>query len=318
MSQNPASQTSRNVKKDFVHLHLHSDYSLLQSTIQLKPLAARLTELGMKACAVTDYGNMYGAVSFFNAMTDGGIKPIIGYEAFLKFGSRFDRSTAIAAGERAYYNLILLARDLDGYKNLVYLASKAFTAGFYYKPRIDMELLAERSSGLVALSGGRDGAIGHFLANGNDEKAAANAKELEDVLGAGNFYLEIQDSIDETGKKLNYDTAELAKRTQIPIVATNDVHYLKEEDARAHQLPVCIGEGRTIGQDGVGGAGKAINYLRSADEMWKVFGSEFPEALTNTLEITEMCTLDLPQGDQQRQLPNYPIPVDSGYATTEE
>src|SRR5262245_52000983 len=108
-------------EKDFVHLHLHSDYSLLQSTIQLKPLAARLSELGQKACAVTDYGNMYGAVSFFNAMASAGIKPIIGYEAFLKFGSRFDRTTAVGAGERAYYNLILLASDLDGYQNLVHL-----------------------------------------------------------------------------------------------------------------------------------------------------------------------------------------------------
>ena len=113
--------------RDFVHLHVHSDYSLLQSTIQLKPLAARLGELEMKACAITDYGNLYGAVSFFNAMTYAGVKPIIGYEAFLKFDSRHERSTAVAAGERAYYNTILLARDLEGYMNLVYLASKAFT-----------------------------------------------------------------------------------------------------------------------------------------------------------------------------------------------
>ena len=171
--------------RDFVHLHLHSDYSLLQSTIQLKPLAARLNELEMKACAITDYGNMYGAVSFFNAMTDAGIKPIIGYEAFLKFDSRFDRSTAIPAGEKAYYNLILLARDLAGYMNLVHLASKAFTEGFYYKPRIDIELLAERSAGLVGLSGGLNGPVGHFLANGNEERALSNAKALEDVLEIG-------------------------------------------------------------------------------------------------------------------------------------
>ena len=228
-------------KKDFVHLHLHSDYSLLQSTIQLKPLAARLTELGQKACAITDCGNMYGAVSFFNVMTSNGIKPILGYEAFLKFGSRFDRSTAVEAGERGYYNLILLARDLEGYKNLVHLSSKAFTEGFYYKPRIDVELLSERSGGLIGLSAGSDGAVGHFLANGNEDKALANAKTLEDIFGSGNFFLEIQDSPD--GRALTEATVSLSKRSGIALVATNDVHYLTADDARAHQLLMCIGEG---------------------------------------------------------------------------
>src|SRR5580765_2103590 len=188
--------------KDFVHLHLHSDYSLLQSTIQLKPLAKRLGELGQKACAITDYGNMYGAVSFFNAMASNGITPIIGYEAFLRFGSRFDRSTAVEAGEKGYYSLILLASDLEGYQNLVHLASKAFTEGFYYKPRIDIELLSEKSSGLIGLSGGIDGSVGHFLTNGNEEKALANAKMLEDIFGAGNFFLEIQDQAGDQGHKL--------------------------------------------------------------------------------------------------------------------
>ena len=303
--------------RDFVHLHLHSDYSLLQSTIQLKPLAARLQELDMRACAVTDYGNMYAAVSFFNAMKSNGIKPIIGYEAYLKFDSRFDRSTAVAAGEKAYYNLILLARDLTGYMNLVHLASKAFTEGFYYKPRIDIELLAERSEGLIGLSGGMNGAVGHFLANGNEEQALANAKAIEDVLGAGNFFLEIQDSVTEHGKKLIADTAALAKSSGMPLVATNDVHYLNKDDARAQQLLICIGEGRTISENSLETARNAINYLRSTEEMWEIFGDEHPEALTNTLKIAEMCNLVIPQGDNVRQLPNYPIPVDSGHATIE-
>ncbi len=295
--------------RDFCHLHLHSDYSLLQSTIQLKPLAARLHELEMKACAVTDYGNMYAAVSFFNTMKHAGIKPIIGYEAFLKFDSRFDRSTAIAAGEKAYYNLILLARDLPGYMNLVYLASKAFTEGFYYKPRIDIELLAERSAGLICLSGGMNGSVGHFLANGNEEKALANAKTLEDILGKGNFFLEIQDHTEEIGKKLITQTSEISKQSGIPLVATNDVHYLRQEDARAHQLLTCIGEGRTISDNSRESARNAINYLRSADEMWDIFGAELPESLTNTLQIAEMCDLVIPQGDDVRQLPSFPIPV---------
>ncbi|HEX3100214.1 MAG TPA: DNA polymerase III subunit alpha, partial [Pyrinomonadaceae bacterium] len=295
--------------RDFVHLHLHSDYSLLQSTIQLKPLAARLKELEMQACAVTDYGNMYAAVSFFNTMKYAGIKPIIGYEAFLKFDSRFDRSTAIAAGEKAYYNVILLARDLPGYMNLVYLASKAFTEGFYYKPRIDIDLLAERSSGLIGLSGGMNGPVGHFLANGDEERALTNAKTLEDILGKGNFFLEIQDHTEEVGKKLIIQTSELSKRSGIPLVATNDVHYLKQEDARAHQLLICIGEGRTLSENSRESTRNAVNYLRSADEMWDIFGDELPPSLTNTLEIAEMCDLVIPQGDDVRQLPSFPIPI---------
>jgi len=252
--------------RDFVHLHLHSDYSLLQSTNQLKPLAARLQELGQKACAITDYGNMYGAVSFFNAMTSSGVLPIIGYEAFLKFGSRFDRSTAVDAGEKGYYNLILLARDLEGYQNLIHLASKAFTEGFFYKPRIDSDILAERSAGLIGLSAGIDGAVGHFLANGNEEKALANAKKLEDILGVGNFFLEIQDHTNDQDKKLTKDTAALSKRIGIPLVATNDVHYLNKVDARAQQVLISIGEGRMADKNSLDASG-AIRYLRSSEEM---------------------------------------------------
>ena len=141
--------------RDFVHLHLHSDYSLLQSTIQLKPLAKKLEELEMRACALTDYANLYGAVSFYNVMKSNGIRPIVGYEAFVASGSRFDRAASVRAGERPYYHLILLAKNFDGYQNLVYLASKAFTEGLHYKPRIDMEILAERSADLIALRCGQ-------------------------------------------------------------------------------------------------------------------------------------------------------------------
>ncbi len=303
-------------KKDFVHLHLHSDYSLLQSTIQLKHLAAKLEELGQKACAVTDYGNMYGAVSFFNVMSAKGITPIIGYEAFVRFGSRFDRTTAVEAGERGYYNLILLARDLEGYQNLVHLSSIAFTEGFYYKPRIDLEILAEHSAGLIALSSGIDGAIGHFLATGNEGKAFANAKAFEGIFGTGNFFLEIQDRSGDEGKKLIKDTVALSKRSNIQLVATNDVHYLNQEDARAHQLLIAIGEGRTVSNNSYDS--DAIHYLRSAEEMWEIFGDELPESLTNTVKIAEMCDLVIPQGDDVRQLPNYPVPVDSGSKGVDE
>ncbi len=303
--------------KDFVHLHLHSDYSLLQSTIQLKPLAERLTELRQKACAITDYGNMYGAVSFFNVMKAKDIMPIIGYEANLKLGSRFDKGTALDAGEKGYYHLILLARDLEGYRNLVSLSSKAFTEGFYYKPRIDLELLSEHSRGLVGLSGGVNGPVGHFLAMGNTERAMAQAKTLEDILETGNFFLEIHDNIDEGGNTLTAETVDLSKRSGLPLVATNDVHYLSRDDARAQQLLTCIGDGRTMSTQAFDET-RAVRYLRSTEEMWDIFGGELPEALKNTVRIAEMCDLDIPQGDEVRQLPNYPIPVESELIDVDE
>jgi len=179
--------------KDFVHLHLHSDYSLLQSTIQLKPLAKRLAEMQMKACALTDYGNLYGAISFYSAMKSAGIRPIIGYDAHITLGSRFDRSTSVRPGERPFYNLVLLAVDFTGYQNLVYLASKGFTEGLYHKPRLDMELLAEHAGGIIGLSGGSDGVVGHFLKTGEIDAAAEYAGKLNEIFGQGNFYVEIQD-----------------------------------------------------------------------------------------------------------------------------
>src|SRR6476660_9954510 len=180
--------------KDFVHLHLHSDYSLLQSTVQLKPLAKRLVELEQQACAITDYGNMYGAVSFFNTMTGAGIRPIIGYEAFLKFGDRRDKSTIVEAGEKGYYNLVLLATNLKGYQNLTQLSSRAFTEGLHYKPRIDLEILSEYNEGLIALSGGAAGPVGHFLTQGEEKRALEKLSLLTDIFGKDRFYLEIHDT----------------------------------------------------------------------------------------------------------------------------
>src|SRR5688572_11307469 len=232
--------------KDFVHLHLHSDYSLLESTIQLKPLAARLNGLEMKSCAITDYGNMFGAISFYNTMKSNGIHPILGYEAFLTFGSRFDKGMSLKSGERPFYHLVLLAKNLEGYQNLVYLASKAFTEGLHYKPRIDLELLAERSGGLIGLSAGYKGAVWHFLKENDEEKALKNANVFKEIFGVGNFYLEIQDHGWPEEQELSRKIVSLSKKASIPLVAANDAHYLNEEDARAHEILLCIGEGKTI------------------------------------------------------------------------
>ena len=296
--------------RDFVHLHLHSDYSLLQSTIKLKPLANRLVETGMPACALTDYGNMFAAVSFYKTMKEAGVRPIIGYEAFVAGGSRHDRDSVVRAGERPYYHLVLLAKDLEGYQNLVYLASKAFTEGLHHKPRIDDELLAERSRGLVALSGGTNGAICHFLRQDDATRAAEVANRYKSIFG-NDFYLEVTDhGTDECASNVRA-VADLARKNDIPIVATNNAHYLYKDDARAHEALLCIGDGRPMSEERYTYPSRNY-YVRSADEMWSVFGSDLPEALTNSLQIAEKCSVELNIDGNNFTLPVFPIPENSG------
>lgn len=304
--------------KDFVHLHLHTDYSLLQSTIQLNPLADVLKTHEAKACAITDYANMYGTVSFYMTMRKAGIRPIIGYEANIASGSRFDRSASVRSGERPYYHLVLLAASNTGYQNLVYLSSKAFTEGLNHKPRIDMELLAQHSEGLIGLSAGMAGSVWNALRAGDVEKATANAKEFEDIFGKGRFFLEIQDHGDPEEGTLTKQTAKLSKATGIPLVATNDAHYLTEDDARAQEILICIGEGRIAGDAASQSSNATKYYVRSPEEMWKIFGGDFPEALTNTLKIAEMCDVHLAIEDDNLTLPEFPIPVSSTAGSADE
>src|SRR6266542_1744533 len=289
----------------FVHLHLHTDYSLLDGAIQIKPLAKRTEELGMTACAMTDHGNMFGAISFYNAMKSRGVNPIIGCETYITRGSRKDRA-ASAPGEKANFHLILLARDLDGYRNLVRLTSKAYTEGFYYKPRIDKELLAQHSKGLIALSACMSGAPSAMLALDRFDDAAAAALEFQEIMGKGNYFLEIQEHGLEAQARIRKPLIELSKRTGIPLVATNDAHYLMPDDARAHDVLLCIGSGKTVNDQNRLRYQTPNFYVRSADEMWEIFGSELPEALQRTVDIAEMCDLHLPHG--VNYLPNYPIP----------
>jgi DNA polymerase-3 subunit alpha len=303
--------------KDFVHLHLHSDYSLLQSAIQLKPLAKRLNEHDMKACAITDFGNMYGAIAFYNTMKAHDIHPILGYEAFFTFGSCKDKESHIKAGERPYYNLVLLAKDMEGYHNLIYLASKAFTEGFHHKPRIDLEMLAQKSEGLIGISSGFSGSIWHFIRQGNIPRATENAKMLQDILGKDNFYLEIQDHNLEEEKKIQKDLILFSRNTEIPIVATNDAYYLSQDDAQAHEILLPIGYGKTK-HDGTRTIMGSTNfYVRSTEEMWRIFGNELSESLLNTLKISEMCNVEFPK-ESNLALPNYPIPVNSECQTIDE
>src|SRR5437016_1554342 len=301
---------------DFVHLHLHTDYSLLDGAIQIKPLSERLENLGMKACAMTDHGNMYGAISFYNTMKARGIKPIIGCETYIAPGSRKDRAGRAAPGEKANFHLILLAKNYEGYRNLSRLTSKAFTEGFYYKPRIDKELLAQHSKGLIALSACMSGVPSAMLAKQCPDEAAAAALEFEEIMGKGSYFLGIQEHGLEPQARIRKPLVELSKRTGIPLVATNDAHYLMPDDARAHDVLLCIGLGKTVSDQNRLRYGTPNFYVRSAAEMWDLFGAELPEAVQRTVEIAEMCDLQLPKG--QSYLPNYPIPAsDAGLSANE-
>ncbi len=313
----PKTANERTQSDQFVHLHLHTDYSLLQSSIQIKPLAARLSEFGMEACAITDAGNLYGAITFYNKLLEKDIRPIIGYEALLTFGSRFDRTGALKPGEKPFYPLVLLARDLEGYQNLVWLASKAFTEGFHHRPRIDAEILAERAAGLIALSGGRHGALNHFLSAGNRERALETGRFFAELFGPEGFYVEIQDHGIDGEAEMNRELASLAADLGVGLVATNDAYYLNEDESRAHEVLLCIGEGKTMVETTRTVFGSSKYYVRSAAEMWDALGEDHPEALRNTVAIAAACDLKLKLGDNLT-LPNYPIPEDSGCETADD
>src|SRR3982750_1947759 len=265
--------------KSFVHLHLHTDYSLLDGAIQIKPLAKRVAELKMPACAMTDHGNMFGAISFYNAMKGQGIKPIIGCETYVSRGSRHNR-TPSAPGVKARNHLILLAKNFTGYKNLVRLTSKAYTEGFYYKPQIDRELLAQHSKGLIALSACMSGVPSAMLAQEKCDEAAKAALEFEEILGKGNYFLEIQEHGLDAQRRIRKSLVDLSRRTGVPLVATNDAHYLMPEDSRAHDVLLCIGSGKTVKDPNRLRYGSPNFYVRSPEEMGALFGQEVPEVLS--------------------------------------
>lgn len=300
--------------KRFVHLHLHTDYSLLDAAIQIKPLAQKLVNLGMSACAITDHGNMYGAISFYNEMRANQIKPIIGCEVYITRGSRFEK-TAPVVGEKVNYHLILLARNLEGYHNLVRLTSRAFTEGFYYKPRIDLELLAAHSKGLICLSACISGIPSYLLSRGKEEEAAKVANQFQEIFGRGNYFLEIQDHGLEIQQRIRRSLVALSKSSGIPLVATNDCHYLDPEDARAHDILLCIGTGKNINDPNRLQYGSPYFYVRSGEQMWQLFGSELPDALSRTVEIAEMCQVELPKN--ANHLPVFSVPAEEGLSIDE-
>ena len=304
-------------RKEFVHLHLHTDYSLLDGAIQIKPLAKRVAEMEMASCAITDHGNMYGALSFYNSMKSQGVKPIIGCEVYFTRGSRLDKGRGdVKQGEKVNYHLILLAKNLEGYRNLIRLTSRAYTEGFYYKPRIDRELLAAHSSGLIGLSACLSGVPSALLVRGLFDEAKQAAGEFEEIFGKGNYYLEIQEHELEAQQRIRKSLVELSRQTSIPLVATNDAHYLMPDDARAHDVLLCIGSGKTVNDSNRLRYGSSHFYVKSSEEMWRIFGRDLPEVISRTIEIAEMCNLDLPNNESH--LPVFPIPPSDNHLTPDE
>ncbi|HSB68760.1 MAG TPA: DNA polymerase III subunit alpha [Candidatus Methylomirabilis sp.] len=289
---------------DFVHLHLHTQYSLLDGACQLDRLIAKAKEYRMPALAMTDHGNMFGAIDFYNLAAKEGIKPIVGCELYMAPGSRYERTPQDGQYEGANH-ITLLCRDLTGYKNLIKLATAGYLEGFYYKPRIDRELFAQHGQGLIVLSGCLNSELGHALVDKDEAKAAQIADWYLEVVGKGNYFLEIQDHGLEDQRTMTRGVLPLAKRLGIPVVATNDVHYLNAGDHKAHEVLLCVQTGKTMKDADRWRFSSQQFYFKSPQEMQTLF-AELPESLRNTVAIAERCNLELTFG--KIRLPRYTVP----------
>jgi DNA polymerase-3 subunit alpha len=288
--------------ENFVHLHLHTDYSLLDGACEIGRLMDRAAELRMPAVGITDHGNLFGAVKFYHAALKRGLKPIIGCEVYVASTNRFDR---LPDADRPSH-LILLCENESGYRNLLKLASSAFLEGYYYKPRIDKDLLARHAEGLIGLSGCLRGEVPMALMAGKFEAACQAAYDLRDIFGKGNFYIEIQDQGLAEEKRINPQMARLSRDTGIPLVATNDCHYLTKADARAQDVLVCIQTGKTLSDTNRMKFATDEFYFKTAEEMSAIF-ADAPEALSRTLEIAERCNVHLEQ--KQHVFPHFEVPA---------
>jgi DNA polymerase-3 subunit alpha len=287
----------------FVHLHLHTQYSLLDGANQVDPLVKRVKAFGMPAVAITDHGNMFGAIEFYQKAKAEEVKPIIGCEAYLAPGSRQEKSSHLAHND--YFHLILLARNRAGYQNLIKLVSKAYLEGFYYKPRMDKELLAQHHEGIIALSGCLSGEIPYRIGQHDMDGAVRAAGEYADIFGKDHFYLEIQANGLEHQQIANRGLVELHRKLGLPLVGTNDCHYLTPEDAKPHDVMLCLQTGKTITDANRLRFDTNQLYVKSSEDMAAAF-SEAPEAVLNTCRIAEACDLTL--DFQTSHLPQYRVP----------
>ena len=287
---------------DFVHLHVHTQYSLLDGMIRLDELFKKAKEYRMPAIAITDHGNMFGAIDFYQQAFKQGIKPIMGCELYVAPQSRFDKSTS-SIGETSRH-LIVLVKNMRGYKNLMKLTTAGYLEGFYYRPRVDKELLKECHEGLIASSACLHGEIADLIVRGNMEGARNTARFYQELFGEDNFYLEIMENGIPEQKIANTGLIEISKELSIPLVATNDCHYLNRDHSEAHNVLLCIQTGKTIEDTDRMHLSTDQFYLRSPEEMHRLF-SLTPEALSNTVSVAEKCNLSLEFG--KFYLPNFVI-----------
>src|SRR5689334_11202759 len=288
----------------FVHLHLHTDYSMLDGACDVEKLVHRVHEMGMPAVAMTDHGNIFGAVHFVHAATKQGVKPIIGCELYVCKKDDHNIERTPPDGD-TYNHLLVLAENEEGYRNLARITSEASLNGFYYKPRISKAFLAEHSKGLIGLSGCLKGEVAERLMEGKHDAARAAAGQFSDIFGKGNFYLEIQDQGLELEKKIQGGLFQLEKELGLPLVATNDSHYLCEEDAHAQDVMVCIQTGKSIHEENRMKFQTNQFFVKSYAEMLEVFKSA-PQVLARTLEIAERCNLKLEK--IRNPFPHFEVP----------
>lgn len=286
----------------FTHLHVHTEYSLLDGSNKIKEMVARVKELGMDSVAITDHGVMYGVIDFYRAAMAAGIRPIIGCEVYVAPGSRFDKK---GQQDNKYNHLVLLAENNTGYHNLMKLVSRGFTEGFYYKPRVDMEVLREYHEGIIALSACLAGIVPEYIQKGLYEDAKCKALELEEIFGKGNFFLELQDHGISAQRMVNQSLLRMSQETGIELVATNDIHYTYAEDEKPHDILLCIQTGKKVSDEDRMRYEGGQYYIKSEVEMRRLFPYA-KQACDNTQKIAERCHVDIEFG--KYKLPEFPVP----------
>ena len=295
---------------NFTHLHVHTEYSLLDGSNKINEYVSRVKELGMKSAAITDHGVMFGCIDFYKAAKAAGIKPILGCEVYVAPGSRFDKEKG--KEEDRYYHLVLLAETQEGYQNLIKIVSYGFVDGFYYKPRVDMELLEQYHEGIIALSACLAGEVARNLARGFYEEGKEAALRYEKIFGKGNFFLELQDHGIPEQRQVNHELIRMSRETGIELVATNDVHYTYSSDAEAHDILLCVQTGKSLKDENRMRYEGGQYYVKSEEEMRRLFPYA-PEAIENTGKIAERCNVEIEFG--VTKLPQFDVP--DGYTAWE-
>ena len=293
---------------NFTHLHVHTEYSLLDGSSKIKEITKRAAKLGMDSLAITDHGVMYGVIDFYKAAKEAGIKPILGCEVYVAPGSRFDKEAG--SGEDKYNHLVLLAETNEGYKNLMKIVSRGFTEGFYYKPRVDKEVLLKYHEGIIALSACLAGEVQRYLTRGMYDMALDAALGYEKIFGKGNFFLELQDHGIPEQQYVNPQLLRMSKETGIELVCTNDVHYTYAQDADAHDILLCIQTGKKVTDENRMRYEGGQYYLKSPEEMSELF-KYAPQALENTCKIAKRCNVEIEFG--VTKLPEFVVPA--GYTS---